>query len=48
MISALTLLFAVVLISEIIKLKKEVRKITKLTKYLNNDVKVLKGKSSKK
>tara|TARA_B110000008_G_C16751465_1_gene476837 strand:+ start:165 stop:299 length:135 start_codon:yes stop_codon:yes gene_type:complete len=44
MISALTLLFAVVLISEIIKLKKEVRKITKLTKHLSNDLKNLKEK----
>ena len=48
MISVLILLFATVLISEIIKLKKEVRKLAKKTKHLNNDIKALKEKSSKK
>ena len=31
-----------------IKLKKEVRKLAKKTKHLNNDIKALKKKSSKK
>ena len=47
MISVLILLFATVLIGEIIKLKKEVRKLTKRTKHLNNEIKALKEKSSK-
>ena len=47
MISVLILLFATVFIGEIIKLKKEVRKLTKRTKHLNNEIKALKEKSSK-
>ncbi len=48
LISILTLLFAMILISELIKLKKEVRKLSKLTRYLKNDVNTLKGESSEK
>ena len=48
LISILTLLFAMILISELIKLKKEVRKLSKLTRYLKDDVNTLKGESSEK
>ena len=48
LISILTLLFAMILISELIKLKKEVRKLSKLSHHLKNDVNTLKEKSSEK
>ena len=48
LISILTLLFAMILISELIKLKKEVRKLSKLSGHLKNDINTLKGESSEK
>ena len=48
LISFITVLFAMILISELIKLKKEVRKLSKLSRHLKNDVNTLKGKSSEK
>jgi len=48
LISVLTLLFAMILISELIKLKKEVRKLSKLSHHLKNDVNTLKGEFSEK
>ena len=46
LISILTLLFAMILISELIKLKKEVRKLSKQSRHQKNDVYTLKGDSS--
>ena len=42
MISILVLVFAMVLLGEHMKLKKEVRRLTNLTKHLKNDIEKLK------
>ena len=45
LISILVLIFAVVLMSEVIKLKKETRKLSKLVGHLKKDIDILKSKS---
>ena len=47
MISILVLVFAMVLLGEHMKLKKEVRRLTNLTKHLKNDIEKLKIESNK-
>ena len=42
LISILVLIFAVVLMSEVIKLKKETRKLSKLVGHLKKDIDILK------
>ena len=46
MISILVLVFAMVLLGEHMKLKKEVRRLTNLTKHLKNDIEKLKIESN--
>tara|TARA_Y100001936_G_C16028293_1_gene643920 strand:- start:555 stop:722 length:168 start_codon:yes stop_codon:yes gene_type:complete len=48
LISILILLFAFVLVFEIIKLKKEIRKIFRLTQILQNDLNKLKTNENEK
>lgn len=48
LISILILLFAFVLVFEIIKLKKEIRKIFRLTQILQNDLNKLKINENEK
>ena len=43
-ISILVLVFAVVMISEMMKLKKEVRRLTKLSQHLKDDIEKQKEK----
>ena len=45
LISILVLIFAVVLMSEVIKLKKETRKLSKLVGYLKKDIDILKSET---
>ena len=45
LISILVLIFAVVLMSEVIKLKKETRKLSKLVGHLKKDIDILKFES---
>tara|TARA_Y100000768_G_scaffold76986_1_gene54494 strand:- start:98 stop:259 length:162 start_codon:yes stop_codon:yes gene_type:complete len=47
-ISILVLLFAFTLITEIIRLKKEVRKIGRLNKHIRKDIEKLKEKFNNK
>jgi hypothetical protein len=47
-ISILVLIFSFVLISEIMRLRKELRKLTRLTQYLKQDIELLKADSSEK
>ena len=47
-ISILVLVFSFVLISEIMRLRKELRKLTKLTRHLKQDIELLKADSSEK
>ena len=44
MISILVLVFAMILLGEQMKLKKEVRRLQNLTKHLKNDIEKLKVK----
>jgi|TARA_B110000196_G_C21091806_1_gene637940 Sec-independent protein translocase protein TatA len=46
MISILVLVFTLVLLGEHMKLKKEVRRLTNLTKHLKNDIEKLKIESN--
>ena len=45
LISILVLIFAMVLMSEVIKLKKETRKLSKLVGYLKKDIDILKSET---
>ncbi len=45
LISILVLIFAMVLMSEVIKLKKETRKLSKLVGHLKKDINILKSES---
>tara|TARA_B100001996_G_scaffold217264_1_gene167027 strand:+ start:1072 stop:1233 length:162 start_codon:yes stop_codon:yes gene_type:complete len=47
-ISILVLIFSFVLISEIMRLRKELRKLARLTQYLKQDIELLKADSSEK
>ena len=47
-ISFLILLFALVLISEIIRLKKELRKLTRLARHMQKDIEKLKAVPNEK
>ena len=47
-ISILVILFAITLITETIRLKKEVRKIGRLNKHMRKDIEVLKEKFNEK
>tara|TARA_B100000029_G_scaffold452651_1_gene477987 strand:- start:1736 stop:1903 length:168 start_codon:yes stop_codon:yes gene_type:complete len=48
LISILVLFFAFVLVFEIIKLKKEIRKISRLTRIIQNDLNKLKTNENEK
>tara|TARA_Y100000994_G_C15686837_1_gene440049 strand:- start:1686 stop:1847 length:162 start_codon:yes stop_codon:yes gene_type:complete len=47
-ISILVILFAIILITETIRLKKEVRKIVRLNKHMRKDIEMLKEKFNDK
>jgi hypothetical protein len=47
-ISILVLIFSFVLISEIMRLRKELRKLTRLTRHLKQDIELLKAGLSEK
>ena len=48
LISFLELIFALVLISEIIRQKKELRKLTRLSKHMKKDIEKLKAVKNEK
>ncbi|MDP6170158.1 MAG: hypothetical protein QF780_09140 [Candidatus Marinimicrobia bacterium] len=48
LISILLFVFAFMLISEIIRLRKELRKLTKLTRHMQQDIEKLKAGSNEK
>ena len=43
MIAVLILIFSMIMIGELIKLKKEVRRLTKKTKIMMEEIKILKN-----
>ena len=48
LISILVLIFAMLSVSEIVKLKKELRKLSKLTGHLKKDIDILKSDFNEK